>query len=243
MPLPSSSVVSTVREHVHFKAPTAACRISICPRLFYGEAPIVSYSLILFLLTCWYSGSLDYYDSADKFLSRSTHKHNAEDWAPSMLPIINLVLSQTMPNTKSVLIDIAATDETKLTIVANVAPAMFFQVLSQAACVRLLLSAHLEWSLHVSIKPLRIAYSNWTVTLTPDLTTQHATAHGLWYINPLHLPCALLHCARHAALTHGTHRKCGRGQRHSFGCGPTGAPRRAARAQHRGGHGNRGNHA
>jgi phenylalanyl-tRNA synthetase beta chain len=94
------------------------------------------------------------------------------------LSIINSELSIIVLNKKSVLISIAATDETKLNIVANIVLVMCSRVLSHAGRVRLPLAAHLECSLHVRIKPVRIVYPYGPVKLTPDLTARWATAHA-----------------------------------------------------------------
>ncbi|KZT74396.1 phenylalanyl-tRNA synthetase subunit beta [Daedalea quercina L-15889] len=92
--------------------------------------------------------------------------YDKNDTVLSMPPIINSEHSKITPNTRNIFIDITATDETKLAIVANIITTMFSEYCSEP----------------FAIEPCKVVYPDGTTRITPDLTYRPATAHAS-YIN------------------------------------------------------------
>ncbi|KAH9938608.1 phenylalanyl-tRNA synthetase [Fomitopsis serialis] len=92
--------------------------------------------------------------------------YDTTDTVLSMPPIINSEHSKITLNTRNIFIDITATDETKLAIVANIITTMFSEYCS----------------VPFAIEPCKVVYPDGTTRITPDLTYRPATAHAS-YIN------------------------------------------------------------
>ncbi|KAI0750829.1 phenylalanyl-tRNA synthetase [Daedaleopsis nitida] len=84
----------------------------------------------------------------------------------SMPPIINSEHSKITLNTRNIFIDITATDETKLGIVANIISTMFSEYCTEP----------------YSIEPCKVVYPDGSVRITPDLKYRTASAHAS-YVN------------------------------------------------------------
>ncbi|TFY56574.1 hypothetical protein EVJ58_g7558 [Rhodofomes roseus] len=92
--------------------------------------------------------------------------YDTHDTVLSMPPIINSDHSKITMNTRNIFIDITATDETKLAIVANIITTMFSEYCSEP----------------FAIEPCKVVYPDGTTRITPDLTYRPATAHAS-YVN------------------------------------------------------------
>ncbi|KAH9943394.1 phenylalanyl-tRNA synthetase [Epithele typhae] len=113
---------------------------------------------------------------SEKHLSRYLHIirdspvypiiYDNQDRVASMPPIINSERSKITLNTKNIFIDITATDETKLGIVANIISTMFSEYCAEP----------------FSIEPVKIVYPDGSTRITPDLTYRPTTAHAS-YVN------------------------------------------------------------
>jgi len=92
--------------------------------------------------------------------------YDTTDTVLSMPPIINSEHSKITLNTRNIFIDITATDETKLGIVANIITTMFSEYCAEP----------------FTIEPCKVIYSDGTTRITPDLSYRPATAHAS-YVN------------------------------------------------------------
>ncbi|KAI0921243.1 hypothetical protein AcW2_006275 [Taiwanofungus camphoratus] len=92
--------------------------------------------------------------------------YDTNDTVLSMPPIINSEHSKITLNTRNVFIDMTATDETKLGIVANILSTMFSEYCEEP----------------FTIEPCRVVFPDGTTRITPDLSYRSATAH-VSYIN------------------------------------------------------------
>ncbi|KAI0722923.1 phenylalanyl-tRNA synthetase [Earliella scabrosa] len=92
--------------------------------------------------------------------------YDQNDQVLSMPPIINSEHSKITLNTQNIFIDITATDETKLGIVANIISTMFSEYCAEP----------------FSIEPCKVVYPDGTVRITPDLKYRTASAHAS-YVN------------------------------------------------------------
>lgn len=92
--------------------------------------------------------------------------YDQKDRVLSMPPIINSEHSKITLDTRNVFIDITATDETKLAIVANIITTMFSEYCEEP----------------FTIEPCKVVYSDGTTCITPDLSYRPSLAHAS-YIN------------------------------------------------------------
>ncbi|KAL6309522.1 hypothetical protein BKA93DRAFT_723109 [Sparassis latifolia] len=92
--------------------------------------------------------------------------YDTKDRVLSMPPIINSEHSKITLNTRNIFIDITATDETKLAIVANILTTMFSEYCEEP----------------FAIEPCKVIFPDGTTRITPDLSYRPATAHAS-YIN------------------------------------------------------------
>ncbi|EPS93551.1 hypothetical protein FOMPIDRAFT_1026498 [Fomitopsis schrenkii] len=92
--------------------------------------------------------------------------YDSKGTVASMPPIINSDHSKITLNTRNIFIDITATDETKLAIVANVISTMFSEYCSEP----------------FAIEPVKVIYPDGSTRITPDLAYRPAIAHAS-YIN------------------------------------------------------------
>ncbi|RDX55682.1 phenylalanyl-tRNA synthetase [Lentinus brumalis] len=92
--------------------------------------------------------------------------YDQQDRVLSMPPIINSEHSKITLNTRNVFIDITATDETKLGIVANIISTMFSEYCAEP----------------YTIEPCRVVYPDGSVRITPDLKYRTSSAHAS-YVN------------------------------------------------------------
>lgn len=92
--------------------------------------------------------------------------YDIHDRVLSMPPIINSEHSKITLNTRNIFIDITATDETKLNIVANIITTMFSEYCAEP----------------FTIEPCKVIYPDGTTRITPDLSYRSTTAHAS-YVN------------------------------------------------------------
>ncbi|EMD40689.1 hypothetical protein CERSUDRAFT_111264 [Gelatoporia subvermispora B] len=88
--------------------------------------------------------------------------YDQNDRVLSMPPIINSEHSKITLNTRNIFIDITATDETKLNIVANIITTMFAEYCEEP----------------FSIEPCKVIYPDGTTRITPDLSYRTETARA-----------------------------------------------------------------
>ncbi|TBU49584.1 phenylalanyl-tRNA synthetase [Dichomitus squalens] len=92
--------------------------------------------------------------------------YDQQDRVLSMPPIINSEHSKITLNTRNIFIDITATDETKLGIVANIISTMFSEYCAEP----------------YTIEPCKVVYPDGSVRITPDLQYRATSAHAS-YVN------------------------------------------------------------
>ncbi|RPD67105.1 phenylalanyl-tRNA synthetase [Lentinus tigrinus ALCF2SS1-7] len=92
--------------------------------------------------------------------------YDQQDRVLSMPPIINSEHSKITLNTRNVFIDLTATDETKLGIVANIISTMFSEYCAEP----------------YTIEPCKVVYPDGSVRITPDLKYRTTLAHAS-YVN------------------------------------------------------------
>ncbi|KAF8812567.1 phenylalanyl-tRNA synthetase [Phlegmacium glaucopus] len=92
--------------------------------------------------------------------------YDSKDHVLSMPPIINSEHSKITLNTKNVLIECTATDQTKLDIVINMVATMFAEYCAES----------------FTIEPVKIVFPNGQTRISPDLSGRQMTAHAT-YVN------------------------------------------------------------